>query len=114
MGNRQAEFFQGTLEMVILRLLEDGRVHGYGLARRIREQSGEVFIVKQGSLYPALYRMERRQWIQSEWGSSEQKRRVKYYRLTSQGRKRLKQVTTEWHRNTSAIHQLLGLALPEG
>ena len=108
----RSDFRQGTLEMLILRTLCDGPQHGYGVARCIQDTSDGVFIIQEGSLYPALYRMERRGWIESEWGASERKRRARYYKLTPPGHERLAAKTADWRRSTSAIFQLLGISAP--
>ncbi len=108
----RSDFLQGTLEMLILRILSDGPQHGYGIARRIQDSSDGVFIIQEGSLYPALYRMERRGWIDSEWGASERKRRARYYELTPSGQERLEAKTADWRRSAIAICHMLGLSAP--
>ncbi|SRR6266567_9323949 len=92
------DLVQGTLDMLILRVLERGRTHGWGIAQRIRQVSRDVLTVEEGSLYPALYRMERKGWIEWEWGHSENNRRAKYSRLTSAGRQGLGLEKVWWAR----------------
>ena len=104
----RAELLPGTLDMLILRTLADGPLHGYGIAQRIRVASEEVLQVEQGSLYPALYRMEGRGWIQSSWGHSETKRRVKTYTLTPDGRDRLAAESGNWSAFVDAVQRVMG------
>jgi transcriptional regulator len=99
----RTELLQGTLDMLILRTLSRGPEHGFGIAQRIQRVSADVLTVEEGSLYPALYRMEDKGWIASEWGQSENNRRARYYRLTRSGRKQLEQETTDWKRMCVAI-----------
>ena len=100
-----AELIQGTLDMLVLKTLSIGTNHGYGIARRIRQTSEDVLRVEEGSLYPALHRLEKRGFITAEWRRSESNRRAKYYALTSAGRKRLTDTTEEWTRlSLSLIH----------
>ena len=101
------ELLQGTLDMLILRVLNRGPLHGFGIAERIQQLSQEVLSVGEGSLYPALYRLQDRGWIQSEWGQSENNRRAKYYSLTRAGRKQLEVETTHWQQMCGAIAQIL-------
>jgi PadR family transcriptional regulator PadR len=104
------ELLQGTLDMLILKALALESMHGFGISVRIRQMSRDVLQVEQGSLYPALYRLEQRGWIDSEWGVSENNRRAKFYRLTSVGRKQLKLETESWQRISAAINFVLGTA----
>ena len=97
----------GTLDAIVLKTLSWGSRHGYGIAKWIEETTNEAVIVEEGSLYPALYRMERRGWIEAEWGLSELNRRAKLYKLTAEGRKRLRQETVEWARFASAVSRIL-------
>lgn len=97
----------GTLDTLILRTLEHGPLHGYGIARWIEERTGEAVRVEEGSLYPALYRMENKGLLVSEWGTSELERRAKFYRLTEQGTERLRAETAEWLRFSEAVTALL-------
>lgn len=101
------ELLQGTLDMLILKSISGNPMHGFGISVRIRQMSQEVLQVEQGSLYPALYRLENRNWIQSEWGVSENNRRAKFYKLTSAGRKQLRVETANWARLSSAINLVL-------
>lgn len=98
---------QGTLDLLILRTLLFGPVHGHGIAHSIERTSQEVLQVDHGSLYPALHRLVRRGWITSQWGISENNRRAKYYRLTPAGRKQLVAETTKWERLVEAIDRIL-------
>ena len=101
------ELLQGTLDMLILKVLQRGPMHGFGIAMRIQQLSEDVLSVGEGSLYPALYRLQDRGWIESEWGQSENNRRAKYYSLTKAGRKRLEVETNEWDRLCVAIGQVM-------
>jgi transcriptional regulator len=98
---------QGTLDALILKTLTPGPLHGYAIARRIEDATGEAMHVEEGSLYPALYRMERKGWIAAEWGISELNRRAKLYRLTPGGRRHLRAETARWARLASAISRVL-------
>jgi len=97
----------GTLDALILKTLAGGPRHGYGIAKFIEDSSGETVIVEEGSLYPALYRLERRGWVEAEWGMSELNRKAKFYRLTPKGRRQLGTETAEWRRFSSAISKIL-------
>ncbi len=108
----KTELIQGTLDMLILKAVSLGPLHGYGVLLRIEQISGGVLEILQGSLYPALYRLEAKGWIASEWGESENKRRAKYYRLTAAGRRQLREETEQWSRMSSAIASALS-AVPE-
>jgi PadR family transcriptional regulator, regulatory protein PadR len=98
---------QGTLDLLILKSLGAGELHGLGVSRRIQQISGGTFVVKAGSLFPALHRMEESDWITAFWGDSENNRRAKYYRLTKAGRKQLGVETKRWDRISWAIAQVL-------
>jgi PadR family transcriptional regulator, regulatory protein PadR len=98
---------QGTLDMLILRTLVAGEMHGLGISRRIRQVTGGTFAVQPGSLFPALHRIEEEGWISSFWGESENNRRAKYYRLTKAGRKQLEVETKRWERISWAMAQAL-------
>ena len=104
------ELIQGTLDLLILRTLTWGPMHGYAVARQIRERSRDVILVEEGALYPALHRMERRRWIQAEWGLSENNRRAKYYELTTAGREQLRREVATWTRYTEAVARVLAPA----
>ncbi len=97
------ELLQGTLDLLILKAVSLGPLHGYGVLLRIQQISQNRLQIQQGSLYPALYRLEHQGLITSEWGESENKRKAKYYRLTADGRRRLKEETTYWRRFSEAI-----------
>ncbi len=101
------ELLQGTLDLLILKAVSLGPLHGYGVLVRIQQLSREAFEIPQGSLYPALYRLEHRGWIASEWGESDNNRKAKYYRLTAAGRKQLRVETEEWNRMTLAVANVL-------
>lgn len=103
-----SELLQGTLDMLILKAVSLGPLHGYGVLLRIQQISGEELTVQQGSLYPALYRLEHQGAIESEWGESENNRRAKYYRLTKLGRERLGEETEKWKRMSGIINGILG------
>lgn len=106
------ELLQGTLDLLILKALSLGELHGYGVLLRIQQISHDRLQIQQGSLYPALYRLEHQGLITSEWGESENKRKAKYYRLTAAGRRRFKEETAYWQQLSEAIGLALE-ALPE-
>jgi PadR family transcriptional regulator len=108
------DLLQGTLDMLILQTLLFGSRHGHSIARSIEQTSGEVLKIDHGSLYPALQRLERRGWIAADWGTSENNRRARYYRLTSVGRKRLTAETSKWQRLSEAISRILQPSNEEG
>ena len=103
----QVEMLQGTLDMLILKALAGGAKHGYGIARWLEATTEDVLRVEEGSLYPALHRMQRRGWVESEWGYSENNRRAKYYSLTTEGRRALRQERAVWGRFTEAVAKVL-------
>jgi PadR family transcriptional regulator, regulatory protein PadR len=107
MTDEKSELLQGTLDMLILKTLAIAPMHGYGIAVRIQQISKDVLRVNQGSLYPALRRLERRGWIEAEWGESENNRRARFYHLTKTGRKQLKEETEEWERLAQAVSRIL-------
>lgn len=107
MPERSKDRIYGTLEALVLKTLAAGPRHGYGIARWIEESTSGVIQVEEGSLYPALYRMEKRGWIQAEWSVSELNRRVKLYRLTLDGRRQLRAETTEWEAFANAVSGIL-------
>ena len=111
-SNPPSELLQGTLDMLILKAVSLGPLHGYGVLLRIQQISGEKLVIQQGSLYPALYRLEHQGAIASEWGESENNRRAKYYRLTAAGRRRLEEETKKWNRMAGIIGTILR-ATPE-
>jgi transcriptional regulator len=107
MSNRKADLLKGTLDLLILKALTFGPRHGYGIARWLEESSHDLLHIEEGSLYPALSRMERRRWIRSDWGSSETNRKAKYYRLTAAGRKQLEAQALGWERLVQAMSLVL-------
>src|SRR5262245_48385853 len=107
MPDTPSELLHGTLETLILKTLTGGRRHGYGIARAIEDATDGVVDVEEGSLYPALYRMERRELVEAEWGTSELGRRAKFYRITPRGRKALAAQTAEWVRFSAALSRML-------
>ena len=107
MPSQPTTLLQGTLDLLILKSLATGELHGLGISRRIQQITGGTFVVKPGSLFPALHRMEEEGWTSSFWGDSENNRRAKYYRLTKAGRKQLKTESKRWGRISLAIAQAL-------
>jgi PadR family transcriptional regulator PadR len=107
MTTEKEDLLQGTLDLLILRTLALEPQHGWGIARRIQQISREVLSVTQGSLYPALYRLEEQGWITAEWGMSENKRRAKFYRLTRAGERQLERETESWERFVAAVGRVL-------
>ena len=105
--DKQVELLQGTLDMLILKAVSLGPLHGYGVLLRIEQISHGRLEIQQGSLYPALYRLEDQGWIASEWGESENKRKAKYYRLTADGKKRLQSEQEKWNRMAGVIAVIL-------
>jgi PadR family transcriptional regulator, regulatory protein PadR len=101
------DLIQGTLDLLILKALSLQKMHGWGVALRIQQISGDALQVNQGSLYPALHKLERRGWIQAEWGVSDNNRRAKYYSLTAIGRRQLEQELANWERFTAAVSLVL-------
>ncbi len=101
------DLLQGTLDLLILRTLAMGPMHGWAISQRIEQVSGEVLRVQQGSLYPALHRLEQRAWIRAKWGTSENNRRARYYELTAAGRKQLALETTNWGKLAGAVALVL-------
>jgi transcriptional regulator len=104
------DLLQGTLDLLILKTLAFEPMHGWGISQRIQQVSQDSLQVQQGSLYPALHRLEQQGWIASEWGASENNRRAKYYRLTVRGRKQLEIETAKWERLSAAVAQILETA----
>ena len=105
--DKQLDLLQGTLDMLILKAVSLGPLHGYGVLLRIQQISKGTLEIQQGSLYPALYRLERDGWIASEWGESENKRKAKYYRLTATGKRRLESEAEKWNRMADVIAGIL-------
>ena len=110
MSKLRTDILQGTLDLMILRTLEAGANHGWGISQRIQQVSQDVLRINQGSLYPALFRLEAQGWIKSEWGSSDNNRRAKYYSLTRAGRRQLSDETENWQRIAEAIARVLETA----
>ena len=110
--DKQLGLLQGTLDMLILKAISLGPLHGYGILLRIQQISKDRLEILQGSLYPALYRLEHQGWIASEWGESDNKRKAKYYRLTAAGKRRFQSETAKWNQMASVIEGILR-ATPE-
>ena len=111
MADRQTDVLRGTLDLLVLKTLETlGPMHGWGIARRIEQVSGDALAMNQGTLYPALLRLEQRGWISSKWGVTENNRRARYYLLTARGRKQLKVEEEDWARMSTIIARVLGAA----
>ena len=108
MRKEKLELLQGTLDMLVLKTLTEGPLHGYNIVDRIHELSSDVIRVEEGSLYPALHRMERRGWIVADWGYSENNRRAKFYKLTRTGRRQLENELSTWSRISRAITSVVG------
>ena len=106
----KTDLLQGTLDMLILKVVALGSVHGYGISLRIRQISKEVLDVQQGSLYPALHRLEKRGWLSADWGQSESGREAKFYRLSAQGRRQLATEGETWNRLSGAVALILSTA----
>lgn len=106
--DKQVDLLPGTLELLILKAVSLGPLHGYGVLLRIQQISKDRLEIQQGSLYPALYRMEHQGWIASEWGESENNRKAKFYRLTASGKRRLQTEADKWNRMADVIAGILG------
>ncbi len=106
----KTDLLQGTLDLLILKVVALGPVHGYGISQRIRQISGDVLQVQQGSLYPALHRLEKRNWLRAEWGESDNGRQAKFYRLSAMGRKQLAAEEKSWTRLAGAVTLILQAA----
>lgn len=109
MSKSQLDLLQGTLDMLILKTLALGSMHGWGISQRIQQVSEDVLRVNQGSLYPALHRLEAAGWIESEWGASENNRQAKFYKLTRAGQKQLRDQTAQWARMADAVARILAV-----
>jgi len=106
---RASEIPYGTLDLMVLKTLEAmGASHGYGIARRIEQVAAGALALNQGTMYPALLRLEQKGWIASEWGTSENNRRARFYKITRAGRKQLAKETESWQRTVAILHRLLG------
>ena len=114
MSESRSELLQGTLEMLVLKTLSLEPMHGWGLSYRLRQISGEVFDVNQGSLYPALQRLVRRGWVKSEWRASENNRRARYYQITREGARQLDAQIADWERSSRAVNRVLRFAFQGG
>jgi PadR family transcriptional regulator PadR len=108
MTKRKPDLPQGTLDMLVLKALSLGPMHGFGVGQRIRQLAEEMLTVEEGTLYPALYRIEERGWIKSEWGASENNRRARFYKLTRAGRKQLQVEESNWEYLSVAVRKILG------
>ena len=108
MPSPRGTLLQGTLDLLVLKTLSWGPRHGYAIARRIEEATDDALRIEEGSLYPALYRMERRGWIEAAWGKSEIGQRIKIYSLTVKGRAQLRAESAQWNHFTSAVAKLMG------
>jgi PadR family transcriptional regulator, regulatory protein PadR len=106
----RADLLQGTLDLLILKVVALGPVHGYGISQRIRQITDEVLQVQQGSLYPALHRLEKRDWLEADWGESDNGRQAKFYRLSAKGRKQLAAEEETWNRLSRAVALILETA----
>jgi transcriptional regulator len=109
MSKSQLDLLQGTLDLLILKTLAMGAMHGWGISQRIQQVSHDVLRVNQGSLYPALHRLEAAGWIESEWGASENNRQAKFYKLTRSGQKQLREETAQWQRMAGAVARILAV-----
>ena len=110
MKQQRVDILQGTLDMLILKIVALEPIHGYGIAQRIRQMSKDVLQVQQGSLYPALHRLEERKWLQSEWKDATSGREAKFYSLTKAGRKQLEVEASEWGRLSDAVWEIMQTA----
>ena len=110
MTKHKADLLQGTLDMLILKALSSGPMHGYGVGQRIEQMAEDLLRVEEGSLYPALYRLEERGWIRSEWGKSDNNRRARFYTLTAAGRRQLGVEEANWRRLVLAVGKVLATA----
>jgi PadR family transcriptional regulator PadR len=110
MGTDKSDLLQGTLDLLILKVVALGPIHGYAISRRLHQMSNEVLQVQQGSLYPALHRLEEKKWLKAEWGAAESGREAKFYALTAAGRKQLEAEEASYTRLTEAIRLVLRAA----
>ncbi len=110
MSTDRSDLLQGTLEMLVLRILSLEPMHGWGIAQRIEQMSDEVFFVNQGSLYPALQRMKQKGWVRSKWRLTENNRRARYYELTRAGERQLTKERAQWERTSGAVNGILNWA----
>jgi len=105
--NERGDLLRGALEMLILRTIENGPLHGYAITESILDASKEVLDIDEGSMYPALYRMQKRGWVEAEWGRSDNNRRAKFYSLTDEGRKQLQSAAQRWSRFSAAVENVM-------
>jgi len=112
--SKDAAVLQGTIELLVLKRLSCGPMHGYGIASWIEHATGDVLRVEEGSLYPALYRMVQKRWIKGEWGVSDNNRRAKFYRLTKAGEREFAQQASGWLRLSDAVSRAVSASLPSG
>jgi transcriptional regulator len=110
MNGSSIDLLQGSLDVIVLKTLSWQPMHGFGIARWIQRVTDDAFQVEEGSLYPALYRMENKRWVKAEWGTTENNRRAKYYRLTAAGRRQLAQSTNTWQRFAEAMGKIMRAA----
>ena len=109
MADKKTDVLQGTLDLMVLKTLDSlGTQHGYGIAQRLQQVSDDLLKLNQGTLYPALLRLEQRGWIRSRWGTSENNRRARFYTLTAAGRRQLRRETEDWQRMAAVMARLLG------
>jgi len=114
MTRARTNLLKGTLDLLILAALTDGPRHGYGISERIQESTRQTFLIEEGTLYPALHRLEARGWIAADWGTSENNRRAKYYRLTAAGERHLESERSTWSRYANAVAHALAVPRPGG
>ena len=107
MPSEKSDLLQGTLDVLILKTLSNGSMHGWGISQRIQQVSEDVLAINQGSLYPALHRLEEKGWISAQWGNSENNRRARYYSLTRAGKRQLAEETESWERFAAAVTRVL-------
>src|SRR5258708_40132240 len=112
MEKSSLDVVRGTLDVLILKTLSWGSLHGYAIVQAIHRQTGEALLVEEGALYPALYRMEGKGWIEAEWGLSDNNRRAKYYRLTTEGRRHLREEIRTWQSYAEAVAKVLSATKP--
>jgi PadR family transcriptional regulator, regulatory protein PadR len=110
MSNDKSDLLQGTLDMLILKIVALGPVHGYGISQRIQQISKDVLQVQQGSLYPALHRLQKRGWLEAQWGESDNGRQAKFYKLSAKGRKQLAAEESNWRRLSDAVTLIMQTA----
>jgi transcriptional regulator len=107
LGKQKPDLPQGTLDLLVLKALSLGPMHGYGVGQRIQQLAEDMLLIEEGTLYPALYRIEQRGWIESDWGISENNRRARFYKLTRSGRKQLSVEESQWEYLTAAVAKVL-------